>query len=159
MQTAKALIWLGGCPGWSESSLGAQVIFWFCRAVAEMRVQHKTQISEDPCSLTSLCSPHGEALGPWLPMDGIAKTLIRLHRLMAHSICKVCTVPVPIIPALIISGLTYEPCHDKTCFCHMRTTKAQISLHIRAVWSAPLLFTAWIVEYLYLPQPKFQDPR
>ena len=26
--------------------------------------------------------------------------------------------------------------------CHMRTTKAQISLHIRAVWSAPLLFAA-----------------
>ena len=26
MQTAKALIRLGGCPGWSKSSLGAQVI-------------------------------------------------------------------------------------------------------------------------------------
>ena len=38
-----------------------------------------------------------------------------------------------------------EPRHEKTCYCHMRTTKAQISLHIRAVWSAPLLFTAWIV--------------
>ena len=31
-----------------------------------------------------------------------------------------------------------EPRHEKTCFCHMRTTKAQISLRIRAVWSAPL---------------------
>ena len=27
-------------------------------------------------------------------------------------------------------------------FCHMRTTKAQISLRIRKVWSAPLLFAA-----------------
>ena len=27
-------------------------------------------------------------------------------------------------------------------FCHMRTTSAQISLRIRAVWSAPLLFAA-----------------
>ena len=25
---------------------------------------------------------------------------------------------------------TYEPRHDKTCFCHMRTTKAQISLRL-----------------------------
>ena len=25
-----------------------------------------------------------------------------------------------------------EPRHEKTCFCHMRTTKAQISLRIRA---------------------------
>ena len=26
-----------------------------------------------------------------------------------------------------------EPRHEKTCLCHMRTTKAQISLRIRAV--------------------------
>ena len=40
---------------------------------------------------------------------------------------------------------SYEPRHEKTCFCHMRTTKAQISLRIRAGctgWSAPLLFAA-----------------
>ena len=38
-----------------------------------------------------------------------------------------------------------EPRPQKTCLCHMQTTKAQISLHICAVSSAPLLFTAWIV--------------
>ena len=38
-----------------------------------------------------------------------------------------------------------EPRHEKTCLCHMRTTKAQISLRNRAVRSAPLLFAAWIV--------------
>ena len=32
-----------------------------------------------------------------------------------------------------------EPRHEKTCFSHMRTTKVQLSLRIRAVWSAPLL--------------------
>ena len=32
-----------------------------------------------------------------------------------------------------------EPHHEKTCFYHMRTTKAQIRLRR---WSAPLLFTA-----------------
>ena len=32
-----------------------------------------------------------------------------------------------------VSSFLYEPCHEKTCFCHMRTTKAQISLRIRAV--------------------------
>ena len=30
----------------------------------------------------------------------------------------------------------------KRVLCHMRTTKVQISLRIRAVWSAPLLFAA-----------------
>ena len=36
-------------------------------------------------------------------------------------------------------------------FCHrvLQTTKAQTSLRIRAVWSAPLLFTNWIVSYLF----------
>ena len=34
---------------------------------------------------------------------------------------------------------SYEPCQEKTCLCHMRTTKAQINL---TVWSVPLLFTA-----------------
>ena len=38
--------------------------------------------------------------------------------------------------------ISNEPHHEKTCLCYMRTTKAQISLRIRAVWSAPLLFTA-----------------
>ena len=40
---------------------------------------------------------------------------------------------------------TYESRHEKNYLCHMRTTKAQISLHIRAVSSTPWLFTAWIV--------------
>ena len=41
--------------------------------------------------------------------------------------------------------ITYEPRHDKTCFCDMPTTKAQISLRIYAISWAPLLFNAWIV--------------
>ena len=36
----------------------------------------------------------------------------------------------------------FEPLHEKTCFNHMWTTKVQISLCIRAVWSALLLFVA-----------------
>ena len=35
----------------------------------------------------------------------------------------------------------FEPRHEKTCFCPMRT-KVQISLPIHAVCSAPLLFSA-----------------
>ena len=41
------------------------------------------------------------------------------------------------------------PHHEKTCFCHMWTTKEQISLRIHAVWSASLLFAAWIVTRFY----------
>ena len=36
MRTAKTLIRLGGCPGWSESSLGAHSHCWFCHVAAFM---------------------------------------------------------------------------------------------------------------------------
>ena len=36
MWTAKTLIRLGRCPGWSESSLDVQIVCWFCLAVAQM---------------------------------------------------------------------------------------------------------------------------
>ena len=39
---------------------------------------------------------------------------------------------------------------------YIRSTKVEISLHIHAVLSAPLLFTAYVV-YLYLLNPNFQD--
>ena len=36
MRTAKTLIRLGGCPGWSESSLGAHSFCWFCHEAAHV---------------------------------------------------------------------------------------------------------------------------
>ena len=37
-RTAKTLIRLGGCPGWSESSLGAHPLCWFCHEAAQFYV-------------------------------------------------------------------------------------------------------------------------
>ena len=36
MWAAKILIRLGGCPGWSESSLGLQPFCWFCHVTAQL---------------------------------------------------------------------------------------------------------------------------
>ena len=36
MHTAKTLIRLGGCRGWSESSLGAHSLWWFCHEAAHI---------------------------------------------------------------------------------------------------------------------------
>ena len=36
MRTGKTLIRLDGCPGWSESSLGAQPHCWFCHVAAHI---------------------------------------------------------------------------------------------------------------------------
>ena len=35
-RTAKTLIRMGGCPGWSESSLSAQSLCWFCDVAAQL---------------------------------------------------------------------------------------------------------------------------
>ena len=42
-RTAKTLIRLGGCPGWSESSLGAQPFCWFCHVVAYLVGEQTTK--------------------------------------------------------------------------------------------------------------------
>ena len=34
------------------------------------------------------------------------------------------------VPLNILSSVRYEPCHKKTCFNYMRTTKVQISLRL-----------------------------
>ena len=44
----------------------------------------------------------------------------------------------------------------KPVFRGLRTTQAQTSLRIRAVWSAPLLLALWKVSYINLIQVKFQ---
>ena len=36
--TAKTLIRLGGCPSWSESSLGAHSFCWFCHVAAHLKL-------------------------------------------------------------------------------------------------------------------------
>ena len=38
MRTAKSLIRLGGCPGWSESPLGAQSLCCFCHVAAHLHI-------------------------------------------------------------------------------------------------------------------------
>ena len=37
----------------------------------------------------------------------------------------------PVLKGIKEGQLNFEPRRQKTCFCHMRTTKAQISLRIR----------------------------
>ena len=44
---------------------------------------------------------------------------------------------------VLVFDCTYEPRHEKTCLCHMQTTKAQISLRIRL-----RLISAFVVRYL-----------
>ena len=60
MLTAKTLIRLGGCPGWSESLLGAHSFCWFCHIPA-----HKCFLLNSKQVLTKICavwSPHRQKI-------------------------------------------------------------------------------------------------
>ena len=70
MRTAKSLIRLGGCPGWSESSLGAHSFCWFCPVVAQIS---KKTMPRSPMSTTiNVAATRRVAKG-------------RNHRLLAYS--------------------------------------------------------------------------
>ena len=118
MRTAKTLIRLGGCPGWYESLLDAMVILLVLS-----------------CCSTNVFSYFQLVASDWRDVHWFL--LQNLFTKTLH-VCR----------TFHISSKTYEwfePRHEKTCLCYMRTTEAQISLRIRPVWSAPLLFAAWIV--------------
>ena len=53
MRTAKTLIRLGGCPGWSESSLGAHSFCLFCHVAAHI---YKPRINTEMKRRWGLCS-------------------------------------------------------------------------------------------------------
>ena len=68
MQTAKTLIRLGGCPGWSESSLEEQPFCWFCHVAAHLfyikcSIQRKTPKNLDT---QQICGNHPKIQRRWL---------------------------------------------------------------------------------------------
>ena len=56
MRTANTLIRLGGCPGWSESSLGAHSFCWFCHVAAQYYYVLKCNLGP-ACVATSSFAP------------------------------------------------------------------------------------------------------
>ena len=56
MRTAKTLIRLGGCPGWSESSPGAQSFCSFCHEVSQ--IQRHSQDFKDILQFSMTSIPH-----------------------------------------------------------------------------------------------------
>ena len=74
MRTAKTLIRLGGCPGWSESSLGTQSLYWFCHVAA-----HRSLIRKIPNTSIPFKTRHVFALKePMSWVFAITTGLVRL---------------------------------------------------------------------------------
>ena len=68
MRTSKTLIRLGGCPGWSESSLDVHSLWWFYHVVAHIKYKHGITV----CNKNRLSWPgQAEPRSGWLPgQDG-----------------------------------------------------------------------------------------
>ena len=59
MRIAKTLIRQGGCPGWSESSLGAHSFCWFCRVAAHFVVYHIYSVYQSSKAAQQDCNNFG----------------------------------------------------------------------------------------------------
>ena len=103
MRTAKTLIRLDGCPGWSESSLGAHSFGWFCHVAAHIvktvtetnkilwqtwtSRNVKDQIYELPHDKINkmICAPSEDSDQPGHPPSLIRVFAVRLKRAWALS--------------------------------------------------------------------------
>ena len=88
MRTAKTLIRLGWCPGWSESSLGAQSFCWFCHVAAQLLAKQYERCSK--YILTSKRNASSKSLRnclDWhhaLAKYGLSLKLLVVFHLMAY---------------------------------------------------------------------------
>ena len=98
MRTAKTLIRLGGCPGWSESSLGTHSFCWFCHVMAQMTFpcpnhcqshENSRRVCKKNCTLIcGAASSCKKASGTSLIMNLAARCPAALDR--AHNFWKNC---------------------------------------------------------------------
>ena len=124
MRTAKTLIRLGRCPGWSESLLGAHAFCWFCHVAAQID-KTKTTVTEHEHDKTykmtcteqfisiclalqsdkCLCCLHEEALGP-----SLATQKVPSGDWSDYTICRLiwvfCGIQMWFLKILLCPGLT-----------------------------------------------------
>ena len=133
MRTAKTLIRLGRCPGWSETSLGAQSLCWFCHVAAYFMTNlHKRMLPDWRIEPVTSWIPVGQASNGAAGL-GTHKKRDRVVWFCWWSSKCACVA---------IKWGKCEPRHDKTNKVSVRPVKTQISLGIRPVWSESSL-SAW----------------
>ena len=108
------LIRLGGCPGWSESSLGAQSFCWFCHVAA--------QIVDLPVCITWWGWKYFEIMY-------VFSNYFTYHSFLSHSffllyiVYPVCMFYVPSKKAFntaeLLSSKSTQPTMSKVCSCQV----------------------------------------
>ena len=92
MRTAKTLIRLGGCPGITESSLGAQSLCWFCHVAAHVFLaslkSHTALFINEPQhdkTYRVACAPSEDSDQPGYPPSLIRVFAVRMKEAWVHS--------------------------------------------------------------------------
>ena len=113
-RTAKTLIRLGGCPGWSESSLGAESFCWFCHEAAQLKFLQCIQLLfyfwvarlwSHPCSimLCKLCVEYKGPPGGWgylFPCSPRKNGFVHQKTNSWFSMCP-CSPKLPVFPLFL----------------------------------------------------------
>ena len=148
VRPAKTQISLGIRPVWAESSLFAWRHLWTL-ATYWAHSEDSDQTGQMPRLIWVFAGRTGQVVGfvvrsymshimrkPvfWVVWPDKIQTGLLIYR--SEQECWILDV------ATIVIKL-HELHHEKTCFCHMRTTKVQISLRIRAVWSVLCYSLLW----------------
>ena len=124
LRTANILIRVRECAVWSECSLGAHVQFFDVEAEMFAVIGLKTWYNiDEPRRRTTLTSSRSRSQP------------IRLLRLFTSFMFRFLREQCSHIQHSAIKGTV----------CHMRATKAKISLRIRAVWSWLRCSPTWII--------------
>ena len=152
MRTAKTLIWLGGCPGWFDYSLGAHWFGSFCHAAAHIIMMSYYESACISLLFPNVVSATDRSMSVvrmfcfvWVSGLAVFRVLIFFAVMFCIMIPRLGKRERELVDMLLEHLFVYFVCITfwfEPCFIHMRTTKAQMSLRIRAFWSAPLLVAA-----------------
>ena len=116
MRTAKTLIRLDWCPGWSESSLGAHSLFWFCHVAAHMSlfksqllIQYNSMTRSGLCVLAVHSDSGCTGILQEMEDDGPHTVRIRACHRHLHRLCHSLSTTDEITRREYLSLVTRKP--------------------------------------------------
>ena len=151
MRTAKTLLRLGGCPGWSESLLGAQSHCWFCHVA--LNCPHPRSYTEG-LPITILTT-HTQDFIMWPWINNITPDKQTRWVGIRWYLTHICLVDPSILinwkspfPILGVSGVRFSFLfHFELIFLLANSEDPDQMPHSAQKWDARLIWVKWYFFY------------
>ena len=124
MRTVKTLIRLGGCPGWSESSQGANSFCWFCHVVAH--ISKRFSRNGEQCRPWSNCSFESSLIWFYTVCPNPSVQNVRIFMVRTYSAKEFC---------FILNGLTIATSWENLFMLYANNKGADQPAHPRSLIS------------------------